>query len=47
VRADDGADEAHGLARRALDQFAAALSETRRERFLASPYLEAEITLAR
>ena len=44
---DDGADEAHGLARRALDQFAAGLSETRRERFLASPYLEAEITLAR
>jgi predicted Zn-dependent protease len=42
---DDGADEAHGLARGALDQFAAGLSETRRERFLASPYLEAEITL--
>ena len=31
----------------ALDQFAANLSQPRRERFLASPYLEAEITVAR
>jgi class 3 adenylate cyclase/tetratricopeptide (TPR) repeat protein len=37
---DDGANEAAELARRTLDDFAAGLSETRRERFLASPYLE-------
>jgi class 3 adenylate cyclase/tetratricopeptide (TPR) repeat protein len=44
---DEGAEDAYALARRTLDQFAAGLSETRRERFLASSHLEAEITLAR
>ncbi|HUP33070.1 MAG TPA: adenylate/guanylate cyclase domain-containing protein [Gaiellaceae bacterium] len=42
---DDGAIEAAELARRTLDDFAAALSETRRERFFASPYLQASIDI--
>jgi tetratricopeptide (TPR) repeat protein len=44
---DAGADETAALARRTLDAFVAGLSETRRERFLASPYLEATIAIAR
>jgi tetratricopeptide (TPR) repeat protein len=44
---DTAADEAAAAARRALVAFAAGLSETRRERFLASPYVEQEIALAR
>jgi class 3 adenylate cyclase/tetratricopeptide (TPR) repeat protein len=44
---DNAAEEAARLARRTLDDFAAGLSETRRERFLASPYLEADIAAIR
>ncbi len=44
---DEGAEEANGVARGALDGFAAGLSETRRERFLASSHLEAELATAR
>jgi class 3 adenylate cyclase/tetratricopeptide (TPR) repeat protein len=44
---DDGAEEAAELARTTLDGFVARLSATRRERFLASPYLEADIAVAR
>jgi class 3 adenylate cyclase/tetratricopeptide (TPR) repeat protein len=40
---DDGAEEAAGVARDTLDAFAAGLSATRRERFLASPYLRASL----
>ena len=44
---DSGAEEAAGLSRRALDDFAAGLSATRRERFLASPQLASDIAVAR
>jgi hypothetical protein len=44
---DDRAQEAAELARSTLGSFAAGLSETRRERFLASPYLEADVAVGR
>jgi class 3 adenylate cyclase/tetratricopeptide (TPR) repeat protein len=44
---DDGAQKAAELARSTLGSFAAGLSETRRERFLASPYLEADVAVGR
>jgi class 3 adenylate cyclase/tetratricopeptide (TPR) repeat protein len=37
---DDGAEESKALARSTLEAFAAGLSEDRRRRFLASPYLD-------
>jgi eukaryotic-like serine/threonine-protein kinase len=44
---DAKAEEAALLARSALDEFAARLSSDRRERFLASPYLEPTLASAR
>jgi predicted Zn-dependent protease len=44
---DDAAEEATAVARSRVEGFAAGLSPTRRERFLASPYLEASFTAAR
>ncbi|HXF98696.1 MAG TPA: adenylate/guanylate cyclase domain-containing protein [Gaiellaceae bacterium] len=44
---DEGAEGAAALARETVDAFAAGLSATRRERFLASPHLEAALALSR
>jgi hypothetical protein len=41
---DTGAENANALARTTLDTFAAGLSAGRRERFLASPFLDAALT---